>query len=99
MAEKLKLKIIKVEDEETPDGIQMYKMTLQTGLGTYERGVTVSAWEDERDRRSVEKHWLKSIGDIEAAKKVRATKTEKVIKAELEAKMKGIKGTVLEEDE
>ena len=93
MDEKLKLKIIKAEDEETPDGIYQWRFTLQSNMGTYEKGVAALDWENPRDRRSIEKHWLKSIGAIEAAKKERDSKTEKVQKAEIKAKIKDIEGT------
>ena len=98
MSENLKLKIIKVEDEENPDGIPLYKMTLQSDMGTYIRGVAVSDWEDPRKRRSIEKHWLKSIGAIEEVKKVRNSKTEKVLKAEMKAEIKAIEGTEIDDE-
>ena len=99
MTEKLKLKIIKVEDEETPDGVFIYKMTLKSKIGSYLRGVRVSDWEDERARRSIKKTWLRDIGKIEAEKAIKETKTKEELKAEMKAKMKGIKGTEIEEDE
>ena len=99
MAEKLKLKIIKVEDEETPDGVLIYKMTLQSNIGTYERGIKASDWEDKRAQRSIKKTWLHEIGKIEAEKGGKEGKTEEEIESETKAKMKDIKGTVLEEDE
>ncbi len=98
MSENLKLKIIKVEDDETPDGIPLYTMVLQSNMGTYTRGVATSEWEDPRNRRSIEKHWLKSIGAIETAKKVRNSKTEKVLKEERKVKIKGIEGTELTDE-
>ena len=98
MTEELKLKIKKVEEEKTPDGTQMYNMTLQTDMGTYERAVTVEVWENERDQRSVKKHWLKTIGAIEAAKKIRQSKTKEERKAEMKAKIKDIEGSVIEDE-
>lgn len=105
----MKLKIIKVEDEESLDGCVFHEMTLQAKRGTYIRSVAASAWEDERSRRSVERSWLKDIGEIEEAKeklgaKMKAeSKTEDEVKAERKAEMKAtradIKGTEIEEDE
>ena len=99
MAEKLKLKIIKVEDEENLDESITYIITLQSKRGSYVRGIQASDWEDERAQRSIKKTWLRDIGRIEAEKAIKETKTKEEIKAELKANMKGIKGTVLEEDE
>ena len=99
MSEKFKLKIINVEDEVTPDGTITYIMTLQSEIGSYERGVSKFEWEDERAQRSIKKTWLRDIGKIEAAKKISDSKTKEEVKAELKADMKGIKGTVIEEDE
>ena len=99
MTEKLTLKIKKVEDELTQDGVLFYKMTLESKIGSYERGIKASDWEDERAQRSIKKTWLHEIGKIEAEKVIKESKTDEEIKAELKAKMKGIKGTVLEEDE
>jgi hypothetical protein len=99
MPEKLKLKIIKVEDEETPDGTLSYKMTLQSKMGTYIRGATVSDWEDERKQRSIKKTWRRDIDKIEAAKKKSESKTEEELRTELKVKIKDIEGTELEEDE
>ena len=73
MSEKLKLKIIKVEDEENPDGAITYLMTLQSKRGSYERGVSKSDWEDERAHRSIKKTWLHDIGKIEAEKAIKET--------------------------
>lgn len=98
MAEKLKLRIKHVEEEETPDGLQIYNMTLQTDEGAYERAVTVEAWENERDQRSIKKHWIKSIGKIEAAKKIRESKTKEEQKEESKAKRKGIEGTEITDE-
>ena len=99
MVEKLKLKIIKVEDEESQDGIIIYKMTLKSKIGSYIRGVRKSDWENERAQRNIKKTWLHEIGKIEAEKTIKESKTKEEIKAELKAKMKGIKGTEMEEDE
>jgi len=98
MTEELKLEIIKVEEEETQDGIPIYKMTLQTDMGIYERAVTVEVWENERDQRSVTKHWLKSIGKIEVAKRIHQSKTKEERKAETKAKIKNIEGTAIEDE-
>ena len=99
MSEKLKLKIARVEEELTPDGTITYIMTLQSKRGSYERGVSKSEWEDERAQRSIKKTWLRDIGKIEAGKAIEETKTKEEVKAELKAKIKGIKGTEIEEDE
>ena len=99
MTKKIKLKIIKVEDELTRDDVLIYKMTLESELGSYERGVRASDWDDERAQRSIKKTWLHEIGEIEAGKAIEESKTEGEIEVERKAKMKDIKGTVLEEDE
>ena len=98
MAEEMKLKIIKVEEEENSDGLIFYKMTLESKTGTYERGITQRDWESEQDRRSVEKHWLKSIGVIEAAKERNKSKTKEERKAEIKAKIKDIEGIELTDE-
>ena len=99
MTEKLKLKIIKVEDEPTPDGTLTYKITLKSKSGTYIRGISDANWEDERAQRSIKKTWLRDIAKIEAAKKISDSKTKEERKAETKAKLKDIEDTVIEEDE
>lgn len=99
MTEKLKLIVTRVEDEENLDGVLTYIMTLKSETGTYIRGVLASDWDDERAQRSIKKTWLRDIGKIEAVKPINESKTKEELKAELKAKMKDIKGTVLEEDE
>ena len=99
MPEKLKLKIIKVEDEETQDGILTYKMTLKSKKGTYLRGVRASHWDNnEQAQRSIKKTWLKEIAEMEAEKAIKESKTKEELKAELAAKKKSIKDTVIEDE-
>ena len=98
MVEKIKLRIIKVEEEETLDKVSLLRITLQSKMGSYERGVALADWEDERKQRSIKKHWLKSIGAIEEAEKTRQSKPEEERKAEMKAKIKDIEGTVIEDE-
>jgi hypothetical protein len=87
-----------VEEEITQDGMSIYKMTLKSKIGTYIRGVSAANWEDDRARKSIEKSWLHDIGEIEAAKKIRDSKTEDVKKAEMKAKIKDIEGLNIENE-
>ena len=98
MTEKLKLEIKHVEEEENSDGIAVYKMTLQTQKGSYERGIMVSHWDNERDRRSIKKKWIKDIGRIEAEQAIKESKTKEERKAETKAKIKSIEGTAIEDE-
>ena len=98
MAEKMGLKIINVEEEQNDDGRISYKMTLQSKMGTYIRGVMQKDWEDEQKKKSIKKHWLKSIGELEAVKKSQQSKTKEERKVEMEAKLKDIVGTELTDE-
>jgi hypothetical protein len=95
MAEKkkkynLKVKIAKVEPEKNLDGVVNLRMTLETEKGEYERAVTLESWENPQGKRSIVKHWIDSIGKIEAEKEL----TDK----ELLAKSKQFVGEELKDE-
>ena len=88
-----KIKIEKIEQEETGDGVSVLRITLRKGDKTYVRGVAAADYLDEEHpekRKSVEKHWRKDIEKIERLKAIS--------KNDITNKIKGIEGKELEDE-
>ena len=91
MVEKIKIK--KIEQEGTEEGVALLRVSLRKGNTVYVRGVAAGDYLDDEHpekRKSVERHWKKDIEKIERLKGLS--------KKEIGDKIKGIEGTELTDE-
>ena len=81
---KEKIIVSNIEEEDTPDGIRVLRITLKKGKQTFIKGARYVDYTDEKKRRSIFRAWKKDIEKAEAEKAIKED--------EIEANIKKLKG-------
>lgn len=87
---KEKIIVSNIEEENTPDGIRVLRITLRKGKETFIKGARYVDYIDEKKRKSIFRTWKRDIEKVEAEQAIN--------KDEIEAKIKVLKGEELKDE-